>query len=143
MEVQTSVKANIKEAVPFFGVKDMERSLEFYRDMLGFQMTHSWSPEGKIRWCNMQRGGANLMLQEYLTEFLPQNKLGEGISICFICEDALELYHEFRSRGVEMKEPFVGNNMWVVELNDPDGYKLCFESFTDVKEGTTYTEWDH
>jgi lactoylglutathione lyase len=142
MEVQTSFKTNIKETVPFFHVKDMDHSLIFYRDQLGFQMTHSWIPEEKIRWCNIHRDGANLMLQEYLPEFLPQNKRGEGISICFMCEDALELYHEFKSNGVDIKEPFVGNNMWVIELTDPDGYKLCFESFTDVPEGTTYNDWN-
>jgi len=141
MEAKNSVKANIKEAIPFFGVKDLNRSLDFYRDQLGFQMTHSWSPEGKIRWCNIHRGGANLMLQEYLPEFLPPNKLGEGVSVCFICEDALELYHELISQEVELKEPFVGNSMWVIELIDPDGYKLCFESYTDAAEGTTYGDW--
>src|SRR4029079_15450645 len=109
---------------------------------LGFQMTNWWIPEEKIRWCNIQIGGANLMLQEYLPERLPQNKRGEGVSVCFMCEDAVELYHDFTSRGVELKEPFVGNNMWVVQLTDPDGYGLCFESFTDVPEGTSYTEWD-
>jgi lactoylglutathione lyase len=35
----------------------------------------------------------------------------------------------------------VGNNLWVVELSDPDGYKVCFESPTDVPEGTKYSEW--
>ncbi len=40
-----------------------------------------------------------------------------------------------------MKEPFVGNGMWVVVLNDPDGYHLDFESITDIPEETTYAEW--
>jgi lactoylglutathione lyase len=51
------------------------------------------------------------------------------------------MYHEFKERGIPMKEPFVGNGMWVVVLMDPDGYHLEFESITDVAEETTYTEW--
>ena len=67
-------------------------------------------------------------------------KVGEGVSICFVCEDALALYHEFRGRGLEASRPFVGNRMWVTSLRDPDGYQLHFESSTDVREETVYAE---
>ena len=60
--------------------------------------------------------------------------------MCFQCEDAVALYREFRSRGIEAAEPFVGNSMWVTVLNDPDGYKLDFESMTDVPEDTKLSE---
>ncbi len=66
---------------------------------------------------------------------------GTGISICFQCKDALALYDEFKLKGIEMNEPFVGNNMWVVCVNDPDGYRLDFESATDVPEETKYSDW--
>jgi lactoylglutathione lyase len=39
------------------------------------------------------------------------------------------------------KEPFVGNQLWDVALSDPDGYRLHFESPTDVPEETRYSEW--
>jgi hypothetical protein len=29
----------------------------------------------------------------------------------------------------------------VIELSDPDGYKLAFESYTDVPEETRYADW--
>jgi catechol 2,3-dioxygenase-like lactoylglutathione lyase family enzyme len=35
--------------VPFFWVHDMERSVRFYVDGLGFEMTKEWN-EGKLRW---------------------------------------------------------------------------------------------
>jgi hypothetical protein len=31
--------------------------------------------------------------------------------------------------------------MWVVAFPDPDGYRLDFESPTDVPEETMYSEW--
>lgn len=66
---------------------------------------------------------------------------GKGVSICFQCIDALALYHEFIAKGIIIKEPFVGNNMWVIKYSDPDGYWLDFESPTDTPEETKYSEW--
>ena len=42
--------------------------------------------------------------------------------------------------GIGASRPFVGNNLWVTSLTDPDGYRLDFESPTDVPEETVYTE---
>jgi lactoylglutathione lyase len=151
--MDSSSKFNMKLAVPFLTVADMEASLRFYSKGLGFTMTKQWTPRGKIEWCWLQRDAVALMLQEprkdkeYSAEPGGQPKSGPerepktGSSICFQCEDALALYHEFKERGIDMKEPFVGNGMWVVVLKDPDGYTLDFESVTDVTEETTYAEW--
>jgi len=135
-------KANIKLAVPFFMVSNMEQSLRFYVDGLGFAMTNQWTPGGKIEWCWLQRDAVSFMLQESHKDIRQDGKPGAGVSICFQCEDALALYHEFISKGLKVHEPFVGNNMWVVIVEDPDGYKLDFESSTDVPEETTYTEYE-
>ena len=142
---ETNTKPNVRQAVPFFAVSNMEESIRYYVDGLGFEMTNKWIPRGKIEWCWLQHGGAALMLQEFRKEgpdyYVPEGKLGEGVSICFICEDALSIYHEIISRGIQASEPFVGNNMWVTELSDPDGYKIYFESYTDVPEETKFSKW--
>jgi catechol 2,3-dioxygenase-like lactoylglutathione lyase family enzyme len=136
--------ANVKQAVPFFGVTDIQASIRFYVDGLGFKMTLQWEPEGRLRWCWLQAGGAALMLQEFWQEGphagRPRGKLGEGVTVCFMCEDALAIYREVTARGVEASAPFVGNAMWVTSLTDPDGYRLDFESPTDVPEETRYSE---
>ena len=139
---------NVKQAVPFFGVTNMEASLRFYVDGLGFRMKHRWipsaaerNPDGRIRWCWLQLGEASIMLQEYLPEHRPQETLGTGTSVCFMCEDALALYREFQSRGIQTRQrPFVGNGLWVVSIADPDGYRIDFESPTDVPEETELPE---
>ena len=140
MEPNALCDDNLKQVVPFLGVTDMERSLHFYLDGLGFVMKNKWEPEGKIRWCWLTRGGASLMLQEYLPGCRPEGVLGQGVTLSFQCEDAVALYREFRSRSLDAKEPFVGNSMWVTVLTDPDGYKLDFESMTDVPEETKLSE---
>jgi lactoylglutathione lyase len=133
---------NRLQAVPFFAVSNMEESLRFYVDGLGFEMTHKWIDEGTVRWCWLQRGGAALMLQDFRREggqtWSPEGKLGLGVSIMFVCDDALAIYHEVTARGIRASRPFVGNGMWVTSLRDPDGYSVEFESPTDVPEETVY-----
>ena len=136
----TEIAANVQQAVPFFMVSDIEVSIRYYVDGLGFEMTKRWIDKGKLQWCWLQNGGAALMLQEYRKERIPSGKRGEGVSICFQCSDALEIYRAAAGRGITAKRPFVGNAMWVVSFSDPDGYRIEFESPTDVPEETEYVE---
>ena len=129
---------NVEKAVPFFMVENMESSLRYYVDGLGFEMKYKWIDEGKLRWCWLDHGGASVMLQEYRDA--PKVKRGEGISVCFICKDAIAFYKEVKERGVNVQRPFVGNAMWVTSTQDPDGYRLDFESYTDAPEESEYEE---
>lgn len=153
MNIAPATSANVRKAVPFFGVANMETSLRFYVDGLGFKIKHSWIPDvghyepgGRIRWCWLELGEAALMLQEFRKEgehniylegqisSIPDN-LGLGVSINFQCQDSLALYREFKSRGIQISpRPFVGNGLWCVKVTDPDGYKLWFNSPTDAPE---------
>lgn len=136
---------NIQYAVPFFMVSNMEISMKFYIDCLGFTVLNTWTPRGKIEWCWLQREGGPIMLQEARVwegkSFLFGNNPGAGVSIWFQCLDSPALYHEFINNGVDVHEPFVGNGLWDVKVIDPDGYLLHFESPTDVPEETMYSEW--
>jgi predicted lactoylglutathione lyase len=145
MTVQTETTTNVKQAVPLFAVSNIEESVRYY-ECLGFEMTKKWIDEGKLRWCWLEHGNAALMLQEFRKEgtdaWVPQGKVGVGVSVYFICEDALALYQAFKSRGVQASKPFVGNGMWVTSLFDPDGYRIEFESPTDVPEETAFSGQD-
>lgn len=143
MSTEAKVAANVKQAVPFFNVTNIEASLRFYVDGLGFKLTKNWSPEGRVRWCWLELDDVALMLQEYWRNGkpagAPEGLLGQGVSICFMCSDAIAIYHEVTARGVEATRPFVGNGLWVTSVKDPDGYRLNFESPTDVAEETVYS----
>jgi lactoylglutathione lyase len=145
----TSMSAKVKQAVPFFGVTDMESSLRFYADGLGFTIKRRWIPDrdeeypavGKIRWCWLELGDAAIMLQEFMPQRRPKEPLGTAVSVVFMCEDALALYREFKSRGVTTRNrPSVGNGLWVVSLTDPDGYRIEFSSPTDAPEESELEE---
>ncbi len=144
MNLETKTAANVTQVVPFFRVTNVAESVRYYVDGLGFQMTNRWLVDGKLQWCWLQHGGAALMLQELRKgesdSSQATDKLGIGVSICFQCEDALAVYREVTARGVQVSRPFVGNAMWVVSMSDPDGYRIEFESPTDVAEETQYSE---
>lgn len=131
----------VHRAVPFLWVGDIDRSLRYYVDGLGFTIHDRWVDDGRIRWCWLTLGDAAIMLQEFwkdgLHQSAPDSPLGLGVTICFICDDALALHRTYTVRGiVSSRGPFVGNGMWVTSLRDPDGYGLSFESPTDEPEGT-------
>jgi lactoylglutathione lyase len=146
MATDAVVAPNVKQAVPFFMVTDIEASLHFYVDGLGFAIINEWRPDkasGRIQWCQLQLGNAAVMLQEYWRDGspggAPEGPLGQGVSVCFLCGDAIAIYHEVIARGVAAGRPFVGNGLWVTSMTDPDGYRLDFESPTDVPEETVYS----
>jgi lactoylglutathione lyase len=133
---------NVKQAVPFFMVGDMDASLRFYVDGLGFTKTIDWTPRGRVEWCRLELDEVAVMLQEYRKDLpdhpVPSGPRGVGVSICFTCVDAIRFFEEATARGLAPRRPFVGNGMWVTSLTDPDGYRLAFQSPTDAAEGTEY-----
>jgi lactoylglutathione lyase len=136
--------SNVRQAVPFFWVRDLTTSIRFYVDGLGFRMTKQWIDEGQLRWCWLELGDAALMLQQFWRDGphhnTPTGQTGLGVSIYFICRDAVAIYRDLVARGLPAARPQVGNGMWVTHVSDPDGYAIFFESPTNVPEDTVYAE---
>ena len=75
-------RANVKQALAFFKVTNMETSLRYYIDGLGFKMKHWWipdrvedKPDGRIRWCWLELGDAAIMLQEFCRDIFRRKRL--------------------------------------------------------------------
>ncbi len=136
--------SNIQQVVPFLSVADIEASVRYYVDGLGFRMTRNWTPEGKLRWCWLELGRSAVMLQESSPGGAGGGGQGSlragGVELYFICDDALAIYREVTARGIKVERPFVGNGMWVASLTDPDGHRLHFESETGEPEETRLSE---
>ncbi len=128
-----------REVIPFLAVKTMADSLAFYIEKLGFEMELKWEPDGAIHWCQLRLGKAGLMLQEFAPV---EGGRGSGVTLCFFVGDAVEYYRAIAGRGVAASVPCVENGLWAAHVVDPDGYRLLFESPTDVVEGTMLGEND-
>jgi lactoylglutathione lyase len=137
-----AANVQVHEVVPFLHPASLERSLAFYRDILGFRIALSWPSPDDMRWCRLEHGQATLMLQEpgELHQRPPGTALGQGLSLTFTCSDALVVYDAVVAAGVAVEEPFVGNHMWVVTLHDPDGCRLEFQSPTLAPEESTLSQ---
>src|SRR5687768_1897595 len=104
----TPSSAAVSELVPLLFVDDVRRSVAFYRDKLGFEMTGSWEPDGKLSWCSMRRGGGALMLQQSCPEEDgPAGERGRGVEFFFICDDADAVFAEVTARGLRLDPPKV------------------------------------
>jgi catechol 2,3-dioxygenase-like lactoylglutathione lyase family enzyme len=136
---------SVTAVVPLLMVSSMERSLAFYVEGLGFTIKNRWMPDGRLRWCWMSLGEAALMLQEAndstREKMSAAGKVGNGVGLYFQCQDAIAIYRDAATRGIQaLHEPQVGNFAWEVFFADPDGYKINFSSPTDLPEETLLSQ---
>ncbi len=136
---------NVTAVVPLLMVTNIQRSLAFYIDGLGFTIQNRWVPEGRLRWCWMSLGSAALMLQEASAstreKMLASGALGNGAAMYFQCTDAIAIYRDAAGRGIHpLREPQVGNSAWEVFFADPDGYKINFSSPTGLPDETLLSQ---
>lgn len=121
--------ATVRELWPLLFVEDLPRSLEFYRDRLGFETAGEAQADGRVFWCRLRRGGASIMLQQAEAEDGPAQSRGRGVALYLVCDDVDALRQEFVDRGVALGEPEITEyGMKQVFVPDPDGYSVCFES---------------
>ena len=131
-----------------FTVHSLERSLAFYRDLLGFPVARDADLQGDVVeritglpgthmiWALVKMGDHLLEIMEYLS---PQGKdyntemrtcdVGSA-HVCFHVRDLPEIYRRWSERGVTfVSEPVrlvdgPNKDGYVVYLHDPDGYTL-------------------
>ncbi len=121
------IRRSIKKLAPLIWVTDIQKSIDFYCQILGFSHQQSWSPHGNLRWCLLDLGPVTLMLQQSNRSLDDQHK--ENIELYVIC-DELELLHQLiLSKGGQatpISQPFYKWRQFFV--SDPDGHEICFET---------------
>ena len=123
---------DLAAVVPILSVTNLEQSLTYYLDGLGFEEVDRLSEEDQLLACRLRRDNVFVVLTQ--DRGTAVERKGQGVTVYHMCNDAIAFYREVTSRGIAVSEPFVGNGLWVAELRDPDGYRLSFESPTDAPE---------
>ena len=114
---------------PLLFVSDIQRSISFYCERLGFTLEGEAKSQGRIFWCRLSRQGCSIMLQQEEEEDRPFDQRGKGIVFYFVCKDADVIYQEFTERGLSLRPPTTAYyGMRQIHVAEPDGYNLCFES---------------
>lgn len=128
--------AIVRQVWPLLIVSDLERSLEFYRDRLGFTLVGTAKSNQKVYWCRLERDSVVVMLEQSEHHDGSAEASDRGVNLYFICDDAQKMYTEFTARGLQLDPPSVAHyGMNQLFVPEPDGYPLCFESPTADWQG--------
>ncbi len=121
---------DIRGMTPLLSVFDIEASLRFYCEILGFTL--------KTRanyWAWIERDGVDLMLntlydpdQQPEKPDLTRAATHEDVTLYFGCSDVDAAYEHFVAQGIPVEKPHVASyGMKQLYLKDPDDFGLCFQ----------------
>ncbi|HVT04456.1 MAG TPA: VOC family protein [Thermoanaerobaculia bacterium] len=118
---------SISSLAPSFTVKDVEKSLAWYRDVLGFVAKERWEHEGKLQGVEMAAGNVTFMLGQDDWKKGRDRVKGEGFRIfCTTDQNVDNLAAHIKAHGgtltQEPRDESWGMRSFAVE--DPDGFKI-------------------
>ena len=126
--LEGDVMSNVWFARPVLFVADIERSVDFYVNQLGFSHPWRYEEEGKARVAQVERQGCELILSSQWPD-----KVGKGLMFISLDVEVLNaLRAELEGRGVDVKDGNWGYRLMVIV--DPDGNELYFPSPSDTKQ---------
>jgi catechol 2,3-dioxygenase-like lactoylglutathione lyase family enzyme len=116
-------------------VRDVDASLRFYVDRLGFTSPWRYADDGRVFVAQVERQGCALILSIQWPE-----KIGKGLVFISVNLEAKAqiaaldgLRAEFEAKGVPVKEGSWGYRLLVVD--DPDGNQLFFNYPNETADG--------
>jgi uncharacterized glyoxalase superfamily protein PhnB len=115
--------ATITATTPILRVADVQTSLDYYADRLGFSMTFCWGEP--LSFAGVARDGFEV--------FLCLEAQGEpGTWFTVWVDDVDSLHDEFVARGADVRRAPVDLPWGVREMNvaDPDGHRIRFSTST-------------
>ena len=118
-------------------VQSVEKSLNFYKNILGFSEVAAVPGETGLVFAILEKDGQNLMVQEKnsLVSELPSYQteaIKPTVTIYIVVDNFVELYADLKSKteiAVELHTTDYGAEEFAVA--DPDGYIICFAKFQE------------
>ena len=122
---------NLASISPFFIVKDLQVSISYYLERLGFQLDFQGPDDGPY-YAGVSRDGIGIMLKAILPDVLPQPNHTRhewarwDAYIYTLDPDAL--FDELSQRGASFVKTlsFIDEGLWGFEVTDADGYVIAF-----------------
>lgn len=123
----------LREISPSLTVNDLQASIAWYRDVMGFMVAETWEHEGKVAGVSLKAGNVYISLSQDDWAKGRDRVKGEGFRLYLTTgQDIDEIADAIKARGGKLaSEP--ADQPWgarTFNLVDPDGYKLTFTSAT-------------
>ena len=122
-----SESLSLTSVSPGLTVNDIESSIAWYRDVLGFKLKERWERDGKLLGAGMVAGKTSFMLGQDDWKKGRDRVKGQGVRMyCITGQDIDRLAAKIEARGgtltQEPKDQEWG--MRDIAIEDPDGYKI-------------------
>lgn len=125
----------LRGIVTLVEVFNVRKSIEFYRDLLGFEVRESAGQGEYLCWARLKHGDVELMLNSMCDpgeepEFPDATRIAahQDTTLFIGCPDIDGAYTQLRAMGVPVAAPVVTPyGMKQVSLTDPDGYGICLQ----------------
>lgn len=117
----------------FLEVNNLEESLQFYGDQLGFDIDKH-DPESEPPMVKLRAGSLKITLAQHLETML---RRGRGVNFFIGVADVDSYYRELVSRGVDTFPPV--DEGWggrFITLQDPDKYRFFFVTWSSGEKQT-------
>src|ERR1700730_11842069 len=126
-----SESVKLRSAAASFTVNDIEKSLAWYRDVLGFTVSERWEDKGTLLGVEMTAGDVTFMLGQDDWKKGRDRVKGEGVRVyCSTDQNLDRLAQRIKANGGTLtQEPL--DQPWGMRdfsLEDPDGYKITVGS---------------
>ena len=129
---------NLRSAAPSFTVNDIEASLAFYRDVLGFTVSKRWDDGGTLMGVEMVAGQVTFMLGQDDWKKGRDRQKGQGFRLyCDTVQDIDALAARIQEKGGTLDhEPRDEEwGMRALTIDDPDGFKITIAAPIKKKKG--------
>ena len=125
-------KLRLTSASPSFTVNDIEKSMAWYRDVLGFTVTERWEDGGKLLGAEMAAGDVSFMIGQDDWKKGRDRVKGVGVRLyCMTDQDIDTLAARIKANGGTLEGP--RDTQWntrELAVDDPDGYKITIAKVT-------------
>jgi len=117
----------LRSASPSFTVNDLDKSLGWYRDVLGFDVEETWKDDGKVIGVSLKAGDVSFMIGQDDWKKGRDRKKGEGFRMfCTTKKSVDDIAKRIESKGGTLDQGPT-DQPWgarVISLTDPDGFKI-------------------